>query len=384
MMHIGFDAKRIFQNQTGLGNYSRSLVAGLASSFPDHQYSLFAPNKTPMFNCGAFNNVDVHLPQTFINQRLPGLWRRSRIVKDLADAQLNIFHGLSNELPAGIQNISLKSVITVHDLIFERYPQTYNWEQRYTHRWKMKAACNVASAVIATSNQTKQDLQEFYNISADKIFVCYQSCSPIFETLVSEEVRQRVKIKFRLPDKFFLFVSSITKRKNLLSVCKALVQLKPHLNIPLVVIGNGKSEKENVLKFIHANGLKQQVIFLNDLPAAQSEGFTNSTDFPAIYQQAIALLYPSFFEGFGIPLLEAMWSGLPIISSNSSSLPEVAGDAALYFSPEDIHGLAAQMQLIASNPYLRNMLKEKGFIQAIQFSVANHAATVMNVYKTLL
>ncbi len=382
-MHIGFDGKRIFQNQTGLGNYARSLVQGLATQYPQQQYSLFAPKQTTLFGAEKYNNINVKLPVTLIDKKLPGLWRRSRMVKDIAAAKLDIFHGLSNELPAGIEKIDAKSVITVHDLIFERYPETYHWDQRYTHRWKMKKSCEVADAVIAASIQTKKDLQQFYQIPADKIFVCYQNCSPLFQQQITADEKRRIKIKYNLPDQFFLFVSSITQRKNLITVCKALLQLKDSVTIPLVVIGDGKKDKALVKDFINTNSLQQRVIFLNEMPVAREAGFTQSIDFPAIYQQAYALIYPSFFEGFGIPLLEAMWSGLPVICSKASSLPEVGGDAVLYFSPGDADVLCHQMAELTANPNLYQSLKEKGFIQATHFTAAKHAEAVMNVYKAL-
>ncbi|MBL0355915.1 MAG: glycosyltransferase family 4 protein [Chitinophagaceae bacterium] len=382
-MKIGFDAKRAFQNSTGLGNYSRSLIAGLAAQFPEHQYTLFAPKQTGLFNTTTFTNIDIVLPQTKFDRSFPALWRRSRVVKDISRNGIDIFHGLSNELPAGIEKSGAKSVITVHDLIFEKYPETYHFEQRYTHRWKMKQACEVADAIIAASSQTKQDLIGYYKIPADKIFVCYQNCSPLFERQWDEEEKNRIKKKYQLPDQFFLFVSSVTKRKKLIDACKALTLLKNTSPIPLVVIGDGKKEKEEVKKYLIENKLDHQVIFLNELLQAKEAGFTSSADFPGIYQQALALVYPSVFEGFGIPLLEAMWSGLPVISSNSSCLPEVTGDAALYFSPGDVETLAAHMLRISKDTELINSLKVDGLKRAVLFTSKKHAESVMKVYQQI-
>ncbi len=383
-MRIGFDGKRAFQNSTGLGNYSRSLITGLATEFPQHQYGLFAPKQTVLFNTADFNNIDIIVPQTAIDRSFPAWWRSSRMVKDIAGYHPDIFHGLSNELPAGIEKTNSKSVITVHDLIFERYPESYHLDQRYTHRWKMKRSCQAADAVIAASIQTKNDLVDYYKIPGSKIFVCYQNCNPVFEKSLGEMEKLEIKKKYQLPDRYFLFVSSITQRKNLLDVCRALALLKDKLFIPLVVIGDGKKEKEQVKKFLSRNGLEAQVIFLNETAAAKTEGFTSSKDFPGIYQQALALVYPSIFEGFGIPLLEALWSYLPLISSNSSSLPEVAGEAALYFSPGDVETLATHMIRISKDTELQHTLKEDGSKRAKLFTAQQHAKTVMDVYTSLL
>jgi len=383
-MKIGFDGKRAFQNATGLGNYSRALVAGLAVEYPEQQYTLFTASATTLFDTSCFSNIDIVSPQNKLDRSFPALWRRSRMIKDIQNNGIDVFHGLSNELPAGIERSGAKSVITVHDLIFERYPETYHFEQRYTHRWKMKSSCNIADAVIAASEQTKQDLIDLYKIPAEKIVVCYQNCNPIFERALSATEKEIVKKKYQLPDRYFLFVSSITKRKNLLAVCQALSILKDELDIPLVVIGDGKKEKEAVKKYLGDNGLSKQVIFLNELPASKEAGFTNSTDFSAIYQQALALVYPSTFEGFGIPLLEAMWSGIPVISSNTSSLPEVSGDAALYFAPADIETMAAHMLRISKDTDLRNELVKNGLKRASLFTAAAHAKAVMEVYQHII
>lgn len=383
-MHIGFDAKRIFQNNTGLGNYSRSLVNGLASCYSTNQYTLFAPKQTTLFDTAAFNNINTVLPSTYLHKKLPSLWRRAAMVKDIATSGVDIFHGLSNELPKGISNSGVKSVVTVHDLIFERYPETYHWDERYTHRWKMQSSCREADVVIAASEQTKRDLVEFYKTPAEKIVVCYQNCNSIFEQQQTVAEKDTIKKKYNLPERFFLFTGSVTKRKNLIAVCKAMQLLKKEFEIPLVVIGNGKKEKQIVQQFAAGNGMQHLLLFLNDHPAAASDGFRLSLDFPAIYQQALALVYPSFFEGFGIPILEAMWRGLPVISSGSSSLPEVGGDAALYFDPADTAALATAMKQVATDASLRKSMQEKGLIQATKFTAQKHAAEVMDVYKALV
>ena len=383
-MKIGYDGKRAFQNKTGLGNYSRSLVTILAKYYPKNQYTLFAPKKTSLFNINELKNVDAITPSNFLGKTLKGWWRRIGMVKQITNAEIDIFHGISNELPLSIKKSKVKTVVTIHDIIFERFPETYNFDERFVHRWKVKQACKIADAVIAISEQTKTDLINYYKIDKNKIFVAYQSCNPIFQQLVCEAVKATIKQRYNLPDQYFLFVSSIAPRKNLISICKALVLLKDKMTIPLVVIGNGKKEKKEAKQFLYENGITERVIFLNEMPVANEDNFISAADFPAIYQQALALIYPSIFEGFGLPLLEALWSGLPIISSNTSSLPEVAGDAALYFPPLDIDTLAAHLFTIANNPQLVIELRDKGFVQAQKFTPEQYAGNIMNVYKHIL
>ena len=383
-MNIGYDGKRAFQNKTGLGNYIRSLMAILTEHYPDNKYLLFAPKETSLFNVKSLKNVAAIFPKSMAGKYFQGWWRRRGMVKNIAASGISIYHGVSNELPVGIERTKVKTVVTIHDIIFERFPKTYNFDERYVHRFKIKHACKIADAIIAISEQTKNDLINYYKIPADKIFICYQSCNPIFLQKITAAEKKIVKQKYQLPDTYFLFVSSIAPRKNLILICKALLLLKETLNIPLVIIGNGKKEKEEAKNFMDANGLKNRMILLNEMPVSKEPAFTTAADFPAIYQQALALIYPSIFEGFGAPLLEAMCSGIPVISSNTSSLPEVAGDAALYFAPDDAVILAEHMLRIAGDKTVVDSLIQKGFVQAQKFSTQNYADSIMHVYKTLI
>lgn len=379
-MKIGFDGKRAFQNQTGLGNYNRSLVTILSQYYPANQYILFAPKRTGLFDMSLLPNISGIYPQSLFYKTFPVLWRRTGISKQIAEAGLDIFHGVSNELPMSIEKIKVKKIVTVHDLIFERFPGTYHFDERYMHRWKIKRSCKTADTIIAISQQTKDDLVDIYHIPVDKISVCYQSCNPHFEQTMSEEQKALVKKRYQLPENYFLFVSSITARKNLIAVCKAIILLKDKLNIPLVVIGNGKKEKSEVKKLMQANGIAERLILLNDQPASKQQPFISGADFPAIYQQALAMIYPSFFEGFGLPILEAMWSGLPVICSNSSSMPEVAGTAALYFPPHNHELLSEYMLEIATNETLADILRAKGLQRAQNFSSKKYAKNIMEIY----
>ncbi|HSN60587.1 MAG TPA: glycosyltransferase family 1 protein, partial [Ferruginibacter sp.] len=190
---------------------------------------------------------------------------------------------------------------------------------------------------------------------------------------------------YNLPPRFFLNVGSIIERKNLLTICKAVNHLKSKLTIPLVVIGGGGKYKKQVKEYISSNGLENQIIFLSENEETkQNEGFKSSAHFPAIYQMAEAMIYPSTFEGFGIPILEALFSKVPVITSNVSCMPEAGGDAALYIDPYDYESLSLKMETIANDKTLAASITEKGWIHAQNFSQQKTAAHVMNVYKKLL
>ena len=383
-MNIGFDAKRAFHNGTGLGHYSRSLIHALAENYPQHQYWLFNPRPSHSFSIKG-ENIHEILPLGLINKTFSSLWRSRNVVKDLKQKNINLYHGLSHEIPVGIAASGIKSVVTIHDLIHERYPEQYNPIDVKIYSKKIRYACLHADRIIAISMQTKKDIVDFYKIPEDKITVCYQSCNPIFAKTISEEAKQIIKKRYNLPDHFFLYVGSLIERKNLLNICKAIKILKDDLKIPLVVIGDGKKYKDEVKKYILQNGIQQQVIFLSDDPEIASlPSYRSAADFPAIYQSAIAMIYPSYFEGFGIPVLEALWSRLPVITSNVSCLPEAGGPGAYYINPASPEEIAVGMKRILYENDFGKEIKEKGWQYAQNFMPQKHAESVMQVYDSVI
>jgi len=382
-MNIGFDAKRAFHNGTGLGHYSRTLIRSLSEYYPEHQYYLFNPKPSADFELKG-NNLHEVLPTGFLNRSFSSAWRSSWVKKDMKRLGIDIYHGLSHEIPLGIRKTGIRSVVTIHDLIHERYPEQYSALEVKIYSRKFRYACEHADKVIAISEQTKRDIIAFYKTPEEKITVCYQSCNPAFGMAVSQEEKARVRNEFSLPDQFFLYVGSIAERKNLLNILKALFLLRNELDIPLVVIGDGFKYKQQVKDFVMQNGLKDKVIFLSENEKARSsKAFRSATVFPAIYQSAIAMIYPSFFEGFGIPVLEALWSRLPVITSNVSCLPEAGGDGACYVNPASTEEIAGAMKKIYYDKEFANTLSEKGWRHAQSFNQKKCADAVMNVYKSV-
>lgn len=376
-MRIAFDAKRAYHNNTGLGNYSRTLISDLSEYFPRNEYFLF---NTKRVNRYTFNAKNIHevLPEDFLSLKLPFFWRGRWMVKDLARLEIDLYHGLSHEIPVGIEKSTVKSVVTIHDLIFERYPKQYNPLDVIVYRQKFKHACRYSDRIIAISEQTKKDIVDFYEVDPNKIDVCYQSCDVSFNPHISEEQKKRTREKYHLPSRFFLSVGSIIERKNLLNICKAMTVMQHEQDIPLVVVGTGKGAyRKQIEDFIKDNGLGNQVVFL-------SEGYSVDADLPAIYSLAEALIYPSVYEGFGIPVLEALSTGTPVITSSVSCLPEAGGDAVLYVNPNLPEELAeAMLKLINDPEYVEGMI-QRGFVQAEKFTNQRCATRVMETYRKIL
>lgn len=381
-MNIGFDAKRAFHNGTGLGHYSRSLIQSLSEFFPEHEYYMFQPKPSNLFSLKSKNLHEI-LPSSLLNKTFSAAWRSSWVKNDLKKLNIKLYHGLSHEIPVGIHKTGIRSVVTIHDLIHERSPEQYNAIDVKIYSKKFRYACANADKIIAISEQTKKDIIDFYQTPSEKITVCYQSCNPAFGFSVNQEEKLRIKQQYELPEEYFLYVGSIIERKNLLNICKALFILKNELQIPLVVIGEGKKYKQEVKDYLIRSGLQNQVIFLSEKKSAALTTYKTASDFPAIYQAAIAMVYPSFFEGFGIPVLEALWSRLPVITSNISCLPEAGGDGAYYVNPSKPEEIAAGMKKIYEDKSFADAMREKGWQHAQNFTPKKHATSVMNVYQTL-
>jgi len=382
-MNIGFDAKRAYHNGTGLGHYSRSLLHLLSVYYPEHQYYLFNPRSPNSFEVKG-DNIHEVLPGGFFNKLFRSAWRSSWVKKDLQRLKIGLYHGLSHEIPIGIQQTGIRSVVTIHDLIHERHPEQYNPIDVKIYSKKFRNACEHADRVIAISEQTKRDIIDFYKIPEKKIIVCYQSCNPVFAKQVAEEKKKEIAKKYNLPSQFFLSVGSIIQRKNLLNICKAVFLLRNELDIPLVVIGEGGKYKKQVKDYIVQNGLGSKIIFLLEDPAVQNDKtFQTPEVLAAICQSAIAMIYPSFFEGFGAPVLEALWSRLPVITSNVSCLPEAGGPGSYYVDPNSAEEIAAGMKKIYTDKAFADDMREKGWQHALRFSPDKYAANMMNIYKSV-
>lgn len=365
-MKIAFDAKRFFHNASGLGNYSRDLVRMLARYFPENEYLLLNKNKSEKGN-DILENSNVH----FIETSKGRMSRQFKMGIDAQKEKADIFHGLSGELPLKWDTTPIKKVVTIHDLIFVRYPQYYSFFDRKIHLWKFKRAARIADNIIAISEQTKEDIIHFLNVPESKIEVIYQGCHHAFKEQQSEELMQQVKQKFSLPERFILNVGTIEDRKNLLNIVKAI----KGTDIPLVVIGKKTKYYHKVAAFISKNNLKKQVHFLEGV---------SMDELAAIYKLADIFVYPSFFEGFGIPVIEALFSKTVVITSNRSCLPEAGGKDSVYINPENDLDIQSKIQFLWDNEAERKRRSDKGFEFAQKFSDLAIATDLMNFYQKIL
>lgn len=368
-MRIGFDAKRAFHNRSGLGNYSRDLVRILAAHYPQHE--LFLYNPRPGNIDFKIENTHEIFPRSWISKKMSSVWRRKWIIRQLQTDQLDLFHGLSNELPAGIQNSGIPSILTLHDLIFYKYPEWYKKADRIIQRKKSIQAAAEATRIIAISQQTKNDIIKYLGTETEKITVIYQGCHPAFKEMYNETGVQLVRQKFKLPEKFILSVGTIEPRKNLLTTVKSLLL---H-DFPLVVVGKATGYKKTVEEFIDKNQLKSRVHFLEGV---------SMEELAIIYQQAFTLCYPSIYEGFGIPVIEALFSKTPVITNEEGCFKEAGGPDSFYIQATDHMAMGKIIQQLQVDKELYQNCVAKGYQYAGRFRDEKIAGELVGLYNAVL
>ena len=375
-MKIAFDAKRITHNATGLGNYSRYVVDILSNYYVENSYLLYSPSagKNHLRNkLIERKNIQFHYPNGFFNKKFKSYWRSIGIVTDLKKEHPDLYHGLSNELPARLQHTGIPSVVTIHDLIFVRYPQFYKPIDRNIYNYKFCSACKRANRIIAISEMTKQDIIQTYQIPEDKIDVVYQGCDISFLRKETPEKLQQVAQKYNLPSHYILYVGSIEQRKNLLLVVRTLKKLQS--DIHLIAIGKRTPYTEFVEKYIQENNLQHRITILNNI---------SFEDLPSFYQMASLFVYPSFFEGFGIPIIEALHSNTPVIAATGSCLEEAGGPNTLYVEPHDINDLKEKIDWVLSTPTQADAMRKAGKEYVKRFLDKKLASDLMQVYNKVL
>lgn len=372
IMIIGFDAKRAFHNRRGLGNYSRDLVRQLSNYFPKNRYILFNPSAR---NCVDFTyptNTQMVIPTAPIYRLFPSLWRTFGLTSDIKQQQLDIYHGLSQELPFGIERTGVKTIVTMHDAIFMRYPQLYSASYRNIFIRKNRYACRIADRIIAISEQTKQDLIHYFDADESKIDVVYQGCNAIFRTRTTKEEQQQIAQKYDLPKHFILTVGAIERRKNTACLLEAMHYGK--FDCLLVIIGQPTKYKAELDTLIEKYSLQSRVLYRHNVI---------TSDLPAIYAMASVFAYPSVFEGFGIPILEALCTATPVIASTGTCFEEVGGASTLYVDPNNPQQWAQAINTVLTDNALREKMKADGLTFADKFSDATIADNIMAVYNKL-
>ena len=375
-MIIGFDAKRIVRNNTGLGNYCRTLINDMIRRNDSNmKLLLYTPDKGRDLLRNQIiesDNSRFVFPKKKLGKIYKSLWRTKNIVKQLLEDKVQIYHGLSGELPLGLRNSGIKSVVTIHDLIFLRHPEYYHWFDRKMYTWKFHQTIKQADRIIAVSECTKRDILEFGKIDPEKISVIYQSCNPKFTNMPTEGEMEATSKKYDLPKRYLLCVGTIEERKNLMLAVRSL-SLLPE-DIHLVAVGKKTKYADKVMETADKTGVSHRLHLLSGV---------SDDELNVIYKKAEVFVYPSRYEGFGIPIIEAIFCGLPAVASTGSCLEEAGGPDCLYVNPDDTEGMATTIMQLLNNEEERKRRITSSLEYVQKYKGTNIANAVIEVYEEL-
>ncbi len=326
-LKIAFDAKRLFHNREGLGSYARTLVADLKKYYPEHEYYLCTTSISEAYCDARFldpKSYKILSPPPAANA---SLWRARGIVKTLKENSIDIYFGLSNELPVGIDKLPIRKIVTIHDQLYKTFPQQFSMVDRWIYARKFKNAAASADMILATSENTKSDIIKYQSVIPDRIKVVYQAAPSAFDSFPGGKMQ----------GSYYLMVGSLNERKNQLAMIEAYRLLDASHRKPVYIVGRGESYKNQLIAKIRAYGLESYFIFKENLSTSELVG---------LYNGAIALVFPSKYEGFGIPVIEALRAGKPVITLRTSSLPELVSKYGIiieYDRPELLNEAILQM-----------------------------------------
>ncbi len=368
---IAYDAKRAFLNYRGLGNYCRNLFGQLAQYYGENRYVLCTPKDKGAYSWLSEAPFERVLPSG-LWMLAPSVWRRYGIPYALESKKIDIYHGLSQELPEGIERLGCKTVVTMHDAIFLRYPELYSATYRRSFIRRNESACRRADRIIAISEQTKRDYMEFFGVEESRISVVYQGCHELFWKPVEPTEIARVRSTFALPSSYVLCVGALEERKNQKGLIEAMASAK--IAMPLVLVGRGNA------------GYKQELYAQAKRYGVDVRVIENAAleDLPAIYHMASVFAYPSLFEGFGIPILEAVRCGVPVVASTGTCFEEIAGEGALYVSPTDPEAIGAAIRSTLDDSELTQKRIGMALHNTERFRAEHIARSMMDIYQSLV
>jgi len=364
-MHVLMNALQA-ANRSGTGRHTIELARALAKRSDALELSLLWPAgaaEGPPEGVRVFSRDARNIPRLLDDQY--------RILSLQRECGAELLHYPAN---VGLMRGDAKFVLTVHDLAFIRNPEWFTpTRSNYYRRATLRSAPR-AERIITVSRAARDDLIELAGVDPDRIDVIHNGVEPEFHPRSAEEVQQ-VRDSLRLPERFVLFVGTLEPRKNVIRLVRAWEQIAEEADVDLVIVGRSGWKTEPILQTIERSRLFRRIHLVGHVPGSQ---------LPAVYTAAKALVWPSLFEGFGLPPLEAMACGTPALTSNTSSLPEVAGDAAVLVNPHDTDTIAAGMLNIVQNEEFRKELRARGIVRAKQFTWDRAADLTIQTYRRAL
>lgn len=361
-MRLGLDVRLTYSTQGGIARYIRALATHLPPLAREHEhFQLYRRGQTETFSAQA-RRVTCWTPA---HHWLEGL----ALGGEIARLDLDLLHSPDFIPPRWGYR---RSIITVHDLAFWRYPQFLTRESRRYYNGQIEWAVRRAQAISADSQATQDDLVNLLHVPVEKVTVIHLGHDARFSVLPDESVRP-VLARLGLAPGYVLCVGTFEPRKNIPGLVRAYAQMRDAP--PLILVGNKGWLFSDTLKLVRELNLETQVLFFENLPAA---------DMPAIYNGAGVFALPSHYEGFGFPVLEALGCGVPCVIANRASLPEIAGEAALAVDPDDAEELAHALTRALTDSSLRATLRQKGLERVGHFSWEQTARATLALYNRIL
>jgi glycosyltransferase involved in cell wall biosynthesis len=364
------DVSAAVHAKAGIGRYAASLARALVDREPG-RFALFYNRTRATEPPAGLGGVPARTVPAGYKP-----WRMAVWLGHLAGLSFHrlvpgarLFHATEHLLPP-LRGVP--TVLTVHDMIFKLFPE----HQKRLNYWYLNATmplyCRRASAIITVSEASKQDIVTYYGLDPARITVVYEAASPEFAPAPDEQADE-ARRRYGLPERFALVVGTIEPRKNLLRLLQALQHLRDQgLVVPLVVVGSRGWLYDELFRTLEGMTLRRDVHF---------PGYVPAVDLPLLYNAATLAAMPSVYEGFGLPILEAMACGTPVVSSDAPCLPEIGGNAARYFDPYDTEAMAASVREVWTDTELRAEMQAQGLVQAARFSWARAAEETLEVYE---
>ena len=377
-MRVAIDGKRYYLNSSGLGRYSRSLINQLISIGDEENLEIILYR--PKGNVKFVPKSQSHLTEIKADYFFPGhlgnaIWRFTKLPSLINNSRYDLFHGPSHVLPG---KLKCPSVVTMLDLIFIRYPKYLKAWDRNSYRISFEKSAQLADHIISISEATKADLINFFGIKEDKISVIYPGFDAVFSMLQQQKLDE-IKIKFKLPGDYILYVGNIEPRKNILKLAQAFNSLQESSyidkDVHLLIVGQMGWYYKEIIDGIDSLSSRNKIKLV---------GHVYGEDLAGFYQLASIMAYPSMFEGFGYPVLEAMRLGTPVLTSNISSMPEAGGNAAHYVNPESLDEIKDGLCKLLNDKTYREKLAVKGTRHAAGFNTMRMAQETLEVYRKLI
>ncbi len=374
-LRIGFEGSFIGNFESGMGNYTRTLLKQTKTFFPVHELHVFEGEKD-LINRKWVKSVMPDINWYSYVQAKKNYWKSHGLEKNWASKNIDIYHSLSGFIPFDTDKVDVPIVVTIPDLTFKKHKEYFGITERVAINLKIENSLEEADKIIAISNHTKQDLIKYYNIDEHKIDIIYPSADNYFYKNIDKTLSKEFLKKSNLPQDYLLYSGSISEKKEIKTILKAIKKMPKNRRLPLVIVGKGEYYKSKLKSFIEKNDLSKYCIFFE---------LEERNNFPYLYNNAKILIQPSVYEGFAMNVLEAILSETRVIAADNSSMKEVGGPFSTYFESKNVNDLAEKIDLVLSDSSDTEEQTQKSKIWAThQFSQNKSAAKITKLYESLI